>query len=237
MKELPEWYYAEFVQKGTDYTSQKEILNYDRKMRTIRNIAEEAETMIKLIDLQQKDSVLEIGCGTGEFSIELSKYCEKVLALDISQGMVEFAREKARSRDRDNIEFTNAGFLTFEPVDKKFDSVVSQLVLHHLPDFWKLIALRNVNSMLKAGGKFYLKDVVLSSDIDDFDAFFSRALQNLPPEAGEEVVDEMILHIKEEFSTFDWVMEGLLQNAGFRIEKKHYQDGYMASYLCVKESE
>ncbi len=235
MKELPEWYYAEFVQKGTDYTSQEEILSYDRKMRTIRNIAEEAETMIKLIDLQPKDNVLEIGCGTGEFSIELSKYCKEVLALDISQGMLEFAREKAKTRGRDNIEFINAGFLTFDPAGRKFDSVVTQLVLHHLPDFWKLIALRNVNSMLKPGGKFYLKDVVYSSKIQDFDQYFSEIFNNMPPETEDGIIDEIKFHIKEEFSTFDWVMEGLLENAGFRIEKSYYENGYMASYLCIKE--
>ena len=184
MKELPEWYYIEFVQKGTDYTSQDEILNYDRKMRNIRDIAEEAKSMINLIDLQPKDNVLEIGCATGEFSIELSRYCEQVLALDISQGMIEFAEEKARRNDRNNIEFINAGFLTFEPKEQKFDAVVTQLVLHHLPDFWKLIALKNVNSMLRPGGKFYLKDVVFSSDIQDFDSYFTQIFKNMPPEAG-----------------------------------------------------
>ncbi|WP_094227458.1 class I SAM-dependent methyltransferase [Methanolobus psychrotolerans] len=235
MKELPDWYYDEFIQKGTDYTSEEEIQNYDRKMRTIRNIAEEAETMIKLIDLRPDHNVLEIGCGTGEFSIELSRYCKQVLALDISQGMLEFAREKSITRGRDNIDFTKAGFLTFEPKGKEFDAVVTQLVLHHLPDFWKLIALRNVNSMLKPGGKFYLKDVVFSSDTRDFDFYFSQVFQKMPPEAGDEIINEMKLHIKEEFSTFDWVMEGLIEKAGFRIEQSQYQNGFMATYLCIKK--
>jgi ubiquinone/menaquinone biosynthesis C-methylase UbiE len=237
MKELPEWYYDEFVQKGTDYTNQEDILNYDKKMRTIRNIAKETESMIKLIQLQTKDNILEIGCGTGEFSIELSRYCEQVIALDISQGMIEFAREKARAIGQNNIEFINAGFLTFEPKERKFDSVVTQLVLHHLPDFWKLIALKNVNSMLRPGGKFYLKDVVFSSEIQDFDSYFSQIFKNMPPEAGEAIVNEMKLHIKEEFSTFDWVMEVLIEKAGFKIEETCYENGFMATYLCVKEGE
>ena len=235
MKELPEWYYDEFIQIGTDYASEEKVRNYDRKMRTIRDIAGEAKTMRKLINLQSEDNVLEIGCGTGEFSIELSRYCKKVLALDISQGMLEFAMKKARKRNRDNIEFENAGFLTFEPNGKEFDAVVTQFVLHHLPDFWKLIALRNVNSMLKDGGKFYLKDVVFSSGIQDFDSYFSQVFKNMPPEAGDEIVNEMKTHIKEEYSTFDWVMEGLIEKAGFSIEESNYQNGFMAIYLCVKK--
>ena len=234
MKELPEWYYNEFQQIGTDYANREEILKYDRKMGTIRNIAKEAETMRKLIDIQPEHRILEIGCGTGEFSIELSKYCEQVLALDISQGMLDFAREKAKARCRDNVEFDNAGFLTFDPEGKKFDTVVSQLVLHHLPDFWKLTALKNINCMLKDGGKFYLKDVIYSSDTPDFDTFFSQILQNLPPEAGDEMRDDIRLHIKEEFSTFNWIMEELIGKAGFRIEEAICENGFMATYLCIK---
>jgi ubiquinone/menaquinone biosynthesis C-methylase UbiE len=86
MRELPEWYYDEFIQVGTDYTDKEEILHYDRKMQKIRDIGSEAETMLQLIGLQQEERVLEIGCGTGEFSIELSRHCKQVIALDVSGG-------------------------------------------------------------------------------------------------------------------------------------------------------
>ncbi|SFM69362.1 class I SAM-dependent methyltransferase [Methanolobus profundi] len=234
MKELPDWYYDELIQIGTDYASEEEVMNYDRKMTTIRNIAEEAATMIKLIDLQPGHNVLEIGCGTGEFSIELSTHCKQVTALDISQNMLDFAEKKANSRLRDNIRFIKAGFLTFDSSQTKYDAVVTQLVLHHLPDFWKLIALKNINSMLKSGGKFFLKDVVFSSEIQDFDEYFSQLFQNMPPEADDKVVEEMKLHIKEEYSTFEWTMKGLIEQAGFKIEEYVHKKGFMATYLCVK---
>lgn len=235
MKELPEWYYDELIQIGTDYGSEEEVLNYDRKMATIRNIAEEAKNMCELIDIQPDDEILEIGCGTGEFSIELSKHCKQVTALDISQRMLDFAEKKVKSRQRENIRFSKAGFLTFDSGETKYDAVVTQLVLHHLPDFWKLIALKNIHSMLKEGGKFFLKDVVFSSKIPDFDAYFLQIFQNMPPESGDEIVNEMKLHIKEEYSTFDWVMKGLIEQAGFRIEKFDHQNGFMATYLCIKQ--
>ncbi|MDP2216287.1 MAG: class I SAM-dependent methyltransferase [Methanolobus sp.] len=158
IRELPEWYYDEFIQTGTDYSDKEEIHRYDRKMQKIRNIKDEAETMRRLIDLRPEDRILEIGCGTGEFSIELSRHCKEVIAIDISDGMLEFAREKAKSGHRKNIRFIKGGFLTFEPGDEPFDAVVTQLALHHLPDFWKLIALKRINSMLKASGRFYLRD-------------------------------------------------------------------------------
>jgi ubiquinone/menaquinone biosynthesis C-methylase UbiE len=234
-RELPEWYYDEFIQTGTDYSDKEEIHRYDRKMQKIRNIKDEAETMRRLIDLQAGDRVLEIGCGTGEFSIELSKHCKEVIAVDISDGMLEFAREKAKSGHRKNIRFIKGGFLTFEPGDEPFDAVVTQLALHHLPDFWKLIALKRINSMLKVSGRFYLRDVIYSSEISDFDPFFLKLVQSIPEEVKDEMTHEYILHIKEEFSTFDWVIEGLIEKAGFRIEEAFYDNEFIATYLCIKK--
>lgn len=224
-RKLPEWYYDEFIQIGTDYTDKEEI----------RNIGDEAQTMRRLINLQQENRVLEIGCGTGEFSIELSRHCKQVVALDVSEGMLEFAREKAKSKNRSNIQFIKGSFLTFEPDNGPFDAVVTQLALHHLPDFWKFIALQRISSMLKAGGRFYLKDVVFSSETLDFDCFISKLLQNIPEEVKDEVTKAYILHIKKEFSTFDWVIEGLIEKAGFRIEESFYENGFLGTYLCIKE--
>ncbi|QLC48860.1 class I SAM-dependent methyltransferase [Methanolobus zinderi] len=235
MRKLPEWYYNEFVQTGTDYTDKEEVMSYDRKMQRIRNIGEEVKTMLRLVDPRPDDRVLEIGCGTGEFSIELSRHCREVIALDVSEGMLEYAREKARSRNRNNISFIKGGFLTYEADDELFDAVVSQLALHHLPDFWKFTALKRINSMLKTAGRFYLRDVVFSSGIDDFDELISKLLENIPEDVKDEMASEYILHIKEEFSTFDWVMEGLIERAGFRIEESIYDNGFIASYLCIKE--
>ncbi|WP_407355075.1 class I SAM-dependent methyltransferase [Methanolobus sp. WCC5] len=234
MRKLPVWYYDEFVQNGTDYTNRDEILGYDQSMDKIRNIGKEMETMLGLIDLRPGEKVLEIGCGTGEFTIELSKHCKGVVALDISSGMVEFARKKAHWARRDNIELVNSGFLTYDPAERKFNVIVTQLVLHHLPDFWKLAALKNISSMLEPEGRFYLRDVIYSSEIYDYDSFFSQTLRNIPHDAGDKMVDDFVHHIKEEFSTFDWVMEGLLEKAGFTIEKAFYEDGFMATYLCRK---
>lgn len=235
IKELPEWYYDEFIQVGTDYTDKEEIRRYDQKMQKIRDIGNEAETMLRLMNPQAEDIVLEIGCGTGEFSIELSRHCKQVVALDVSEGMLEFAREKAKSRNRSNIRFIKGSFLTFEPDEGPFDEVVTQLALHHLPDFWKFIALQRVSSMLKTGGRFYLKDVVFSSETRDFDSFISELLQSIPEEVKDEMTREFILHIKEEFSTFDWVIKGLIEKAGFKIEESFYENGFMATYLCIKE--
>lgn len=45
---------------------------------------------------------------------------------------------------------------------------------------------------------------------------------------------DSIVAIREEYSTFDWIMEELLKRAGFSIDEVDYSDGFMAVYVCTK---
>ena len=48
----------------------------------------------KLVKLNKQEKVLEIGCGTGNHSFELSKHCGQILALDKSLEMIKIAKKK-----------------------------------------------------------------------------------------------------------------------------------------------
>lgn len=234
MKLLPKWFYDERQQIGTDYSDAKEVEEYDLRMQKIRNVKLEIKEIKVAINLNKDCSVLEIGTGTGELAIEVSKHCKEVVAIDVSAAMIEFAQKKANAQGRDNITFINAGFLSYTPQEKKFDAAVSQLALHHLPDFWKMIALQRINEVLKDDGKLYLRDVVFPSEVDDYGSLFNQIINGMRNSAGEVMAKEIELHIKEEFSTFDWIMEGLLKRTGFSIKSKEFQNGFIATYVCSK---
>ena len=53
-------------------------------------------------------------------------------------------------------------------------------------------------------------------------------------EAVKEFGAETETHLREEYSTHNWILEGLLERAGFEIEHSDYKDGFFASYLCIK---
>lgn len=228
-----DWQYDEQKQVGTDYTELSEVQAYDSQMQKLRDFKKETADFMKYTGLTLDQTVLEIGTGTGELALEIARYCTKVFAADISPTMLQFARQKARDRDVKNVEFHQGGFLTYRHAEEPLDVIVSQLALHHLPDFWKMIALKRIYSLLKKGGKFYLRDVVYSFKGDHND-FFKSWIKGVKGAGGDGMAKDLAMSIKEEYYTFDWIMEGLLQRAGFMIEKAEHKDGFMAVYLCYK---
>lgn len=228
---LPKWLFNENTQIGIDYTDSKKIQEYDNNMQKLRDIKKENEEILKAINISNDHIIIDFGTGTGEFALEASKYCQKVIAIDVSKEMLKFAEMKAKSNNIKNIEFYNAGFLTFEY--KNTDSIVSQLALHHLPDFWKSIAIERMFSMLKRGGKLYLKDVVYSFK-GGYVYFFDNWVEKIKDTVGTNAEEEAVITVKEEYATLDWIMEGLLKKAGFDIDKAEYYEGFMATYICTK---
>src|SRR3712207_1245092 len=89
------------------------------------------------------DSVLELGCGTGEFSRRLAQRARRVVALDLSSEMIRVAR--ARSARFRNIHFV-VGDMTKLPVPgARFDCVASLNTLHHVDS---RLALRSMRAAL-----------------------------------------------------------------------------------------
>jgi ubiquinone/menaquinone biosynthesis C-methylase UbiE len=147
--------------------------------------------------------------------------------------MIGFAKEKAESQHINNISFYQSGFLNYEHSGNSLDAIVSNLALHHLPDFWKMVALKRVYNMLNDGGIFILGDVVFSFPVEDYHEKINNLVNTLKNHVDEDFARESEIHVKEEYSTFDWIIEGMLSRAGFEYEicKK---DDYFALYCCMK---
>jgi len=227
------WQIDETIQVGTNYLDEKEVQAYDRQMRSLRDIKKEMDEVINELGISKHCTVWEIGTGTGECALALAEACKKVYATDVSETMLKYAQRKANERDITNIVFEKGGFLSgFQPPGP-VDFIMSQLALHHLPDFWKSRALSVIAAKLKPGGKFYLRDVVFSSEINDYESYFYSFIEGIRAAAGDKVADETILHIKEEYSTLDWIIEGMIERAGLKITKKDNQK-FFSTYICER---
>jgi ubiquinone/menaquinone biosynthesis C-methylase UbiE len=102
-------------------------------------------------DLPVFDHALEIGAGTGYFSLHLlmAGVVRRVTCTDISPGMLDALRANARRLDLDvQAVACDAEDLPF--ADGTFDLVLGHAVLHHLPDLDR--AFRELHRVLRPGG-------------------------------------------------------------------------------------
>jgi len=85
-------------------------------------------------NLKRNDLLLEYGCGTGLTTIALAPRVKKVIAIDISEGMIEIARAKAERAGMRNIEFVHGDVLDRVLKNEAFDAVTAFNVLHFLKE-------------------------------------------------------------------------------------------------------
>ncbi len=227
---LPSWHWQEFIQRGTDYNNLAEVEAYDARMGRLRDVEGGLRRVLATLRLAPDDEVLEIGTGTGAFALAAARVCRHVYACDVSEMMLAYAQQKAAQQGIANASFHAGGFLTYEHTGEPVSAVVSQLALHHLPDFWKGVALTRVAQLLRPAGRFYLEDIIFSVSPGQHAEAFDAAIAGAP----EESRGNWERHLAHEFSTCDWIMEGLLTRAGLTIAERTYSGGVHASYLCVK---
>lgn len=81
-------------------------------------------------NIKEGDTVLDIGCGNGALTFDLSKKAKKVVGIDISKKNIETAKNKYGSA---NIEY-KAGDATKDLSNQTFDAIVLSNVLEHIED-------------------------------------------------------------------------------------------------------
>ncbi len=227
------WLYDERRQVGTDYANESRVGEYDAGMQRLRDVSREVEIAAQALSLSPEAAVWEIGCGTGELAMGLAIRCRHVYATDVSPAMVSLARRKAAERNLQNVSFEEGGFLAGYAPREPVQVAVSQLTLHHLPDLWKLTALRRVARCLAPDGRFFLRDVVYPSGVPDYDAYFAGLVAAVRCAAGDELAEQTIAHIREEYSTFSWIIEEMLKQAGFTVVDR-LTDRFTTAYTCIR---
>ncbi|WP_321474015.1 methyltransferase domain-containing protein [uncultured Paludibaculum sp.] len=99
--------------------------------------------------LARHKRVLDIACGMGYGSFELSKHAAKVVGLDVSDEAVVAASERYQAS---NLQFLTAPAQHIPLDDQSFDLIVAFEVIEHLSDWDALLA--EARRLLAPGGQF-----------------------------------------------------------------------------------
>lgn len=103
--------------------------------------------------------LLEIGCGTGSTAIKHAPHVAAVRAVDISENMLDIAREHAAEAGVSNIMFERNAIEDMELQPESYDMALALSILHLLED-WQS-AIRRIFDALKPGGLFITSTVCI----------------------------------------------------------------------------
>ena len=109
--------------------------------------------LMSMIKLPAGSSILDMGCGWGTTSLELSQIGFKVTSLDINNYFCQLVSKRAKLLKIKNIDIVNDDFLWIEKTNKKFDAIIFFECFHHCWEFERL--LKNMHKVLKPKGKIY----------------------------------------------------------------------------------
>ena len=213
---------------GREHLDPEYVAGYDEKAGFDADAADEAE-LLRRVGLGPGSTLVDLGAVTGT----LAPACGRVVAVDVSPAMVAAMRSKLAAAGAANVDVVEAGFLSYEHGSAPADAVYSRNALHHLPDFWKAVALDRIAAMLRAGGIFRLRDIAFSFEAREAESHVNRWFEG----GGRWSRAELEQHLREEHSTFTWLLEPMLERAGFDIAEAEYDERRVfARYLCVNRA-
>lgn len=225
------WLLDELAHAGRENRDPVHAAQYDAK----EDAAAPAELdLLRRLGLDGDSVLIDVGAGTGQFTLAAAPHCARVYAVDVSPEMLAVLRQRLRAGGHDNVIVVQAGVLGYAHDGAPADFVYSRFALHHLPDFWKVLALQRLRRLLRPGGVLRLSDVVYHFEPDETEARLDAWCATLP-----ERVDsgwcraDIEEHIRDEHSTFSWLLEAMMARCGLRVEEAQYsEDGIFAAYIA-----
>lgn len=109
----------------------------------------EMKMLLRFMPDLSSSTLLDVGCGTGRFSVRLAKYAKRIVGIDTSGYSIKTFRDEVKKTHLNNI---SARVIDFHdlPDHKKFDYILMVNVVHHVPDIKSL--LNKVQKVLRKNG-------------------------------------------------------------------------------------
>ncbi|MEQ8927697.1 MAG: bifunctional demethylmenaquinone methyltransferase/2-methoxy-6-polyprenyl-1,4-benzoquinol methylase UbiE [Fulvivirga sp.] len=193
---------------------------------------------IKYLKKDQPKYILDIATGTGDFAIEaLALKPDKVVGVDISEGMLAVGKEKMKKKGLDKIidlQLGDSEKLLFD--DNTFDAIIVSFGVRNFEDLEK--GLKDMNRVLKNGGKVVILEFSKPTKFP-FKQLYNFYFKAILPKIGRLISKDSsaYTYLPESVDAFPDGDKFLtvLQNAGFKDNKcKPLTFGISSIYIGQK---
>jgi SAM-dependent methyltransferase len=112
-----------------------------------------AQRILRMTGASRNSRVLSLGCGIGDTELLLAPHVREIVGVDLSPAAIRQARADAQ-----RLGIGNARFEDGSDAAGRYDAVIANFFLHHLPDAALAELPRKLAGWMKPGGVFYSLD-------------------------------------------------------------------------------
>ena len=146
-------------------------------------------------------SVLDLGCGAGNFTLKLLDLIPDLdcTLVDLSSPMLDKAKERIAKVSKGKISTVQTDFLNLQLPAETFDIVVTGAAMHHLrtDEEWETVFAKIFKS-LKKGGCFWISDLIMHDNPAVNQLMWSRYSDYLEAAGGKEYQKSVFAYIEKE---------------------------------------
>jgi putative AdoMet-dependent methyltransferase len=225
----PAWTFPEYSPAGVDLAGAEAVARYDRNLGTD---PERDNALLDRLEVGPGTRFVDLGCGTRSLVVEAARRGADAHGVDVAEQMLAFTRRRAADAGV-TVSLHHAGFLSYRHAGPPADVVTTRSALHQLPDFWKQAALLEIARYVRHGGLLYVWDLVFSFPPAEYTEHLQQMIDELGRTDGQGFSRaDFETHVREEFSTYAWILEGLLRRAGFEVEETEFPRPTHGGFRC-----
>jgi len=127
------------------------------------------DRIVELAEPVRDDLVVDLGAGTGLLTLALAPQVQHLVAVDISEPMLQRLDDTAAADGVHNVEPLVADLRRLPLDDESATLVVSNYAFHHLDDPGKELALAEARRILRPGGRLVICDMMFSLSLEPRD--------------------------------------------------------------------